>query len=697
MLKKIKKYILSHKVEIVLLFAILILGAFLRLYRISDYMTFLGDEGRDAIVAKDILRGDFTLLGPRASAGDFFLGPIYYYMMAPFLFLTNLDPVGPAIMVALFGIATIFLVYYVGLKFFNAKAGLFAASLYAVSPLVIAYSRSSWNPNPMPFFSILTLYLLYVAVRGQSQKLFVVAGFLLGIAMQLHYLTTFLGVIIFVFVLLGEIVVQRKGILRRYILHYLELFVGFLVGLSPFLVFEARHGFPNIRTILRFVFEDNASKTYLGTSFMGNVTNVFFRLFARLLMKFPPPEQVNVTIDPYLKFLQIASIILAFTAIIAIFFLKDRLKVLLLSVWLFFGIVLFGFYKQSIYDYYLGFMFPLPFILVGGMLSRVLEIRKYKVGIVFVLIVFLGLFALNLSGNPFRYPPNKQKAQAKNIADFILSKTGGQPFNFALLTKGNSDHVYRYFFEVEDRAPVAILNPSVDPERKSVTSQLLVVCEYADCQPLGNPLWEVAGFGRGKIEGTWEVPFVKVFKLIHYGRPMNYTLKQVLSEPFDEYSNQQYGFSFKYPSTFIQTVENDTRGFPLQPILYLNFRTPEVAQEDKEKPNFDFTSYDNNTMTISIQAFNNPGDLSLDDFLASYFRGSEIDDIRKNLTKSAIPKSDSYVYTGNLGGTPTKRYFVKNQKEIYFLTLLGGNNTRASYTPSAEQIFDVLVKSLKFR
>jgi 4-amino-4-deoxy-L-arabinose transferase-like glycosyltransferase len=99
-------------------------------------MTFLGDEGRDALVAKGILEGNFTLLGPRSSAGDFFMGPIYYYFITPFLWLWHLDPVGPAIMVALFSVATIFLTYWVGKKFFNQTAGLFAAALYAVSPLV---------------------------------------------------------------------------------------------------------------------------------------------------------------------------------------------------------------------------------------------------------------------------------------------------------------------------------------------------------------------------------------------------------------------------------------------------------------------------------------------------------------------------------------------------------------------------------
>ena len=131
---------------------LILLASFFRLYRISDYMTFLGDEGRDVLIAKDILAGHLTLLGPRSSAGDFFMGPIYYYFMAPFLWLWHLDPVGPAIMVALFGIATVVLVYWFGKIWFGRKAGFVAGAIYAVSPLVLVYSRSSWNPNIVHFF-----------------------------------------------------------------------------------------------------------------------------------------------------------------------------------------------------------------------------------------------------------------------------------------------------------------------------------------------------------------------------------------------------------------------------------------------------------------------------------------------------------------------------------------------------------------
>ncbi len=53
---------LSTKNNVIVLI-ILIVAAFLRLYRIQDYMTFLGDEGRDVLVAYNILHGHLTLLG----------------------------------------------------------------------------------------------------------------------------------------------------------------------------------------------------------------------------------------------------------------------------------------------------------------------------------------------------------------------------------------------------------------------------------------------------------------------------------------------------------------------------------------------------------------------------------------------------------------------------------------------------------
>lgn len=502
----------------ILLLFILIITAFVRLYKISDYMTFLGDEGRDVLVAYNILHGNFTLLGPTASVGGFFLGPIYYYFMAPFLWLFNYDPVGPAVMVGLFGTATVFLVYKVGSEFFDKRVGIMAATLYALSPVVIAYSRSSWNPNLMPFFSLLTLYILYKAIINNKAYLFVLCGILFGITMQIHYLAIFLGAIIIAYV------VFLTAKIYQIFKDGLYLFLGFIIGWSPFLAFEVRHGFPNLSSIIQFIINQEGRPELENKSgFIATVGNVFFRLFGRLIAKFPPPEQIYLTsqIDIAVWYYLTLSLAIASVAIFIIKYCKtirqkdhNFQKLSLIFLWGVIGILLFGFYTKSIYDYYLGFIFPLPFLLTSYFISFLWG-RKSILQYI-AIVIFLSLVSLNLSGIPFQFTPNRQKDQVRQIAEFVLSKTNNRPYNFALITLGNSDHGYRYFFKLAGKDPVVIQNNKVDPERKTVTDQLLVVCEDSACKPLGDPLWEVAGFGRAEIAGQWNVSVVQVYKLTHY-------------------------------------------------------------------------------------------------------------------------------------------------------------------------------------
>ena len=97
----------------------------------------------------------------------------------------------------------------------------------------------------------------------------------------------------------------------------------------------------------------------------------------------------------------------------------------------------------------------------------------------------------------------------------MISKTDNKPFNFALLTPGNSDHGYRYYMDYLGHKPVAIDTPANDPQRKTVTDELMVVCEDLKCKPLGNPLFEIAGFGNAVSVGEWDYSHVKVYKLVH--------------------------------------------------------------------------------------------------------------------------------------------------------------------------------------
>jgi len=525
-MKFLKRYQLHIALGIIIL-----LAAFLRLYRISDYMTFLGDEGRDALIVKGILEGHFTLLGPRSSAGDFYVGPLYYYMMAPFLWLWHLDPVGPAIMIAILSIITVWFIFYLAKKFMGTIAALTAASLYAVSPLVITYAHSSWNPNPMPLFTLATFYCVYNAIKKQSLKLFFLTGILYGMSLELHYIEIFVGVTILFFVLLGNLFYNRfaqtfesKGIKKIHVTfflffkQYFAIFLGFLIGFSLFILFELRHNFENSRAIFNFILHGDPTATdTTHLSIWQTISNVFFRLFGHLVFTYPTPDKFHLYPNWWLIIFAFIVVVFSLGAMYTLRFVKDKLFLLLLSLWTLFGITLFSLYHKPINDYNFEFMFPLPFLLFGNFFQTLIKTKRWqpvlKIG---AILLFIAIFIYALKWNPIQFAPNRQKLQMQTIADFVLSKTNNQPFNFAIISGGNSDFAYRYFFSIANDNPVPIDNTINDPKRTTVTKQLFVVCEDITCHPLGAADFEIAGFGRAQIADSWNVSVVKVFKLVHY-------------------------------------------------------------------------------------------------------------------------------------------------------------------------------------
>jgi len=78
----------QKKLELLLIVILILVAVFFRFWQIKDYVVFLGDEGRDMIILREIFtQKNIPFLGPTASVGGFYLGPIYYWMTAPFLLL----------------------------------------------------------------------------------------------------------------------------------------------------------------------------------------------------------------------------------------------------------------------------------------------------------------------------------------------------------------------------------------------------------------------------------------------------------------------------------------------------------------------------------------------------------------------------------------------------------------------------------
>jgi 4-amino-4-deoxy-L-arabinose transferase-like glycosyltransferase len=228
----------KRAMEVGVVISIIILAFMLRMYHIDRLAVLLSDQAIDSFVVKDILAGHFTLLGPRASVGQFFNGPIVYYLMVPFYFFFHSDPLAGTFFQITFQIATIPLLYLLAKSFGGKKAGLISIIIFAFSPLLIGYSRAAFNAYPAIFFTTIILYL--ITKTNLSSLVLFVAGLCAGMLVQMHYFLYVYALGYFIYT-----VIQSKNIKQ-----HISFLIGSTIGLSPFLLFELRHEFFNVRAIL---------------------------------------------------------------------------------------------------------------------------------------------------------------------------------------------------------------------------------------------------------------------------------------------------------------------------------------------------------------------------------------------------------------------------------------------------------------
>lgn len=494
------------------IFLILIMASFLRLYQIADYMTFLGDEGRDAIVWLRMVReGKFVLIGPVTSIGNMYLGPLYYYLMLPFFFLFGLSPVGPSVGVAIFSVATTFLIYWFGKEWFGKFAGLLSAFLYALSPVVILHSRSSWNPNVMPFFALLTIWGIWQFWQRKNFWGLPLVGVTLSFAIQSHYLGLLLIPLTAAFWLLTLREVYGKDLFRQFIaFSLLSCLLFVILTILPLVWFDLRHNFLNYHAFQKF-FGDR--QTTVNLKFYKAIPNLW------------PLWEMMVTRLLTAKEMVWGRIVAVGLILGLVFMLWRSLwrsdlsggrtslgkALILILVWIGIGLAGMGLYKQHIYDHYFGFLFPGIFLLTGAFLGIIW--RYGKPAKLLVIGSLLLVLWLDFQNSPLRNGPNFQLRRVQEVDRKIITEAGGRPFNLGLIAKQNYEAGYDFFLELWDKKP-----SQINPQRfsETITDQLFVICEDPVCEPINHPKAEIANFGWSKIEQEWQFPWgVRLFKLVH--------------------------------------------------------------------------------------------------------------------------------------------------------------------------------------
>ena len=443
----------TQKKDILIYLTFFFISFVLRIYRITELTEFLGDQGREGIVIFNWFRnGIFPILGPPVSTGEY-LGPFFYYLIAPSFILFRFNPVAPAIFMSFVSSFTPLLLFYLLRKLYNFRCAILTSLLYATSPILISQERTLWNPTLIPFFSSLFLVFCYKFLHEKKVPSLPILGIILSVLLQLHYSNIFF-ILIFVLINLFFFLKNKKQILEKkfFLWSFLALF-SLSILLAPFIFYETSHRFPNTSSVVgNYIF--SKFETTNRQSIFINIADVAVKVLKSAL----GAESRNIVLIFGL---------LIFT--IPLFLKRDFWQKLYLIFFLI-GIFFVSFLVNNPPDHYVRFLIPFLFLLIGSFISTALRFLDKKI---VILAVTLWLI-FNLSKIDIFKTGVDDIKRTGNIVSSIISETSNIPFSFTLLSSRSfSDLHYRYFFTIENVKPESIENDSYN--------LLFLVCDNSLC------------------------------------------------------------------------------------------------------------------------------------------------------------------------------------------------------------------------
>ncbi|MDJ0706019.1 MAG: glycosyltransferase family 39 protein [Leptolyngbyaceae cyanobacterium MO_188.B28] len=270
----------------VILISILVIGCLIRLYGIDWGLPYLYDSdepifvsaayhilsnrdlnphwfGAPATTVIYMLAGLYTLiffigrgLGFFASPGDFqslyFQDPTIFYLSG-------------RLISAVFGIATIIIIYLIGTKIFNRTIGFMAALFITINPLHVNYSKLVRMDVLMTFLILLALWYCLKILENNSLSNYILASFFMGLAIATKY-----PAVIFTITIVLTYIISNGWQSRRYlkpISSTIACIAGAFLG-SPFL-------FLDFQRVLLDVTKENRTQHLSGTG-EGLIQNIIW-------------------------------------------------------------------------------------------------------------------------------------------------------------------------------------------------------------------------------------------------------------------------------------------------------------------------------------------------------------------------------------------------------------------------------------
>lgn len=364
---------------VLILIVIVLLGLFFRIYKLEIFYPWGHDQDLFAWIAKDIvIDHHFRLIGQETSITGVFIGPIFYYLIALSFVIFDMNPLSASIPATIISLLTIFSIYHIFTKFFNKNTGLIGAFLFAISPGVVFLDRWVVPTQPTSLWTIWYLYILLSILSG-NMKILIPIGILIGLIWHVHI--AFIPLLILIpvaFWLSGRKLQDFKFDLKSILISLLLL----LLLLSPFFIFEIRHGFQQVKSIIAVTY--TRSDNLEGISRLGKVFESGGRSLASVFVLSGPATNLNSIVVIFLPFLQIFAILCLWLGRV----LKKK-QAILFVVW--FIIVFAGqfFSKRIITEYYFNNLFILLFLTLALIINKLENLPKRIPVAHFLLLTYL--------------------------------------------------------------------------------------------------------------------------------------------------------------------------------------------------------------------------------------------------------------------------------------------------------------------
>jgi len=215
-----------------------------RVFWIVVGLTVLGAALRFATLGVQSYHHDEVVTATRVLGHDFFktmdvvgysesAPPLYYALAWLWTQLTGTGEAGLRSLSALAGVATIPVVFFVGAELRDRRAGLVAAALVAVNPMMLWYSQEARAYALLVLLCALSLLFCVRALRNGGRRDFVLWGVFSGLALATHYFALFP-------ILAEAILLARRR--RGASVVGLGVVAGFGVLLAPLAIHQMSYG-----------------------------------------------------------------------------------------------------------------------------------------------------------------------------------------------------------------------------------------------------------------------------------------------------------------------------------------------------------------------------------------------------------------------------------------------------------------------